>query len=96
MNKEIEHVVYGNCEESLNDLKSIEELDARVNVACEPLECLHCGERGLGVQHESSRTQYDTADNPHANDPFPLCRACAEEHHANWDAQWEEYYSGRM
>ena len=33
---------------------------------------------------------------PDPNAPFPLCRPCAAEHHANWDAQWAEHRTGQM
>lgn len=36
---------------------------------------------------------YDSRDrNKHAW----LCRACAEEYHANWDGMWNDYYEGLM
>lgn len=28
------------------------------------------------------------------NAPILLCRECAEEHHANWDNIWADYYAG--
>ena len=55
-------------------------------------KCLGCRTR-VGVELESSRTHYT---DPAANAPLLLCRDCAEEHHANWDAQWAEYHSGLM
>lgn len=33
---------------------------------------------------------------PDPNAPIPLCRECVEEHHANWDAAWAEYYAGLL
>lgn len=63
------------------------------------LRCLEC-DSIVGVKMESSRTCYhwdgsaDSPDNP--NRPIPLCRDCAEEHHAHWDYMWRDYYAGRM
>jgi hypothetical protein len=30
---------------------------------------------------------------PDPNAPVPLCRDCAEEHHAYWNEMWSNYYS---
>lgn len=70
------------------------------------MDCLCCGASD-GVELESSRTAYsrpaltrwdrileETPPDPNA--PIPLCRPCAETHHAEWDAVWREYYSGLL
>lgn len=31
-----------------------------------------------------------------ANPDLLLCRDCAAEHHAQWNQQWAEYYSGLL
>ena len=70
------------------------------------LVCECCGSTE-GVQLESARTAYArdrtsryerlmfddplNDDPPDPNAPFPLCRECAAEHHANWDERWAEY-----
>lgn len=36
------------------------------------------------------------ADPVDPNAPIPLCRACAKEHHSEWDERWAEYHSGLM
>lgn len=54
----------------------------------------------IGVKRESSRTMYHfdgeigSADDP--NRPVWLCRLCAAEHHAEWNATWAEYYAGLL
>jgi len=35
-------------------------------------------------------------DPPDPNAPFPLCRDCAAEHHAQWDERWNEYYASLL
>ncbi len=61
--------------------------------------CLRCGST-VGVNLESSRTQYNfegelgSPEDP--NRPVPLCRTCAEDHHAYWDEMWAEYYGGLL
>lgn len=35
-------------------------------------------------------------DPPDPNAPFPLCRDCAADHHANWDERWQEFNSSRF
>lgn len=56
------------------------------------LECARC-QATAGVEMENSRTQYpDPADNA----PVPLCRDCAQEHHAHWDAMWADYQAGLL
>lgn len=56
-----------------------------------PLSCLRC-DAVDGVAMESARTCYPYSgptggpDDP--NKPVPLCRGCAEEHHAHWDEMW--------
>lgn len=70
------------------------------------LKCWAC-ESIDGVQMESSRTAYQLPDktlwdhikdvepeNPNAD--IPLCRACAVEHHSEWDEHWNEYYAGLL
>ena len=68
--------------------------------------CQACGTT-TGVAYEDARTAYEvpeptfwdkvrgeTPDLP--NQPLPLCRPCATEHHAQWDAVWQEYRSGLL
>ena len=61
------------------------------------LECACCGSTN-GVEMERSCTAYpfdgkiNDPDDP--NRPIPLCRACAPEHYAHWDAMWADYRAG--
>jgi hypothetical protein len=71
--------------------------------------CDRCGAED-GVELEPSRTAYeptpltrserllldDPLDPPDPNQPVPLCRECAEGHHAYWDEMWADYNSGRL
>lgn len=56
--------------------------------------CEYCGNR-RGVRPENSRTFYHfdgdfyAPENP--NRDVHLCRSCADEHHAHWDAMWSNY-----
>ncbi len=67
--------------------------------------CERCSST-VDVQWESSRTCYYVPppnfwqllmeEQPDPNRDVALCRPCAEEHHSNWDAQWDEYYAGLL
>lgn len=68
--------------------------------------CEACGATE-GVAYEDARTAYEVPeptfwdkvrgeDPDLPNQPIPLCRPCAVEHHANWDAAWQEYRSGLL
>ena len=62
-----------------------------------PLACCNCGITGGAVTLHSSRTAYSwdgKGEDP--NRPFPLCDACAEEHHAHWDDMWRTYRAGLL
>lgn len=56
--------------------------------------CSTCGKTD-GVGFEGADTAYGpTKEEPDPNAPLPLCRSCAEDHHAHWDAMWAEYRAG--
>lgn len=58
--------------------------------------CLSCGETD-GVALEGADTAYSpTEEDPDPNAPVPLCRSCAEEHHAHWKEMWDEYHAGQL
>lgn len=58
--------------------------------------CEHCSDLD-GVEFEDARTSYCwDGEGEDPNRPLVLCRSCAAEHHANWDEQWREYYSGLL
>jgi hypothetical protein len=70
------------------------------------LLCQACGAT-TGVAYENARTAYEvpeptfwdrirgeTPDLP--NQPIPLCRPCAKEHHEHWTQMWDEYRSGLL
>jgi hypothetical protein len=58
--------------------------------------CLGCGETE-GVALEGADTAYcPTEEDPDPNAPIPLCRSCAEEHHAHWKEMWDEYHAGLL
>jgi hypothetical protein len=62
----------------------------------DPNVCERCGNKE-GVELEDSRTMYHwdgKGENP--NRSVFLCRACAEDHHDFWEAQWSDYHSGRL
>lgn len=66
--------------------------------ALPPPRCERC-EDTKGVAMESSRTCYaldDGRSDRVANRDRSLCRDCAEEHHADWDERWQEYYGGLL
>lgn len=85
-------------ESLLNDPRSISQRQREIAIE-EGRGCLRCGGT-LGIEMESSRTQYhfegdwDSEDNP--NKDIPLCRPCAKEHHADWDSMWSDYYGGLL
>jgi hypothetical protein len=57
--------------------------------------CLGCGETE-GVLFEDANTAYHpTEEDPDPNTPIPLCRSCAEDHHAHWKEMWDEYRSSQ-
>jgi len=76
------------------------------------VKCDHCGatcgvelEESRTCYEPPQRNQWQTLlldepqdppDPPDPNAPVPLCRDCAEHHHAYWDEMWEQYNSGRM
>lgn len=54
--------------------------------------CEMCGTKE-GVTPQSSRTAYAEF---WLNDDICLCPSCAEEHHAEWDNRWSDYYGGLL
>lgn len=81
--------------------------DTLTSWAAPVVPCQSCGAI-KGVAYEDARTAYEVPeptfwdkvrgeeppDMP--NQPIPLCRPCAEEHHRHWDAAWQEYRSGLL
>lgn len=61
--------------------------------------CACCGSPD-GVEMEDARTQYHfegiAGSEQDPNRPIPLCRLCADEHHAHWNEMWAEYRAGLM
>lgn len=53
---------------------------------CQHTDCLECLELRAAC----------FASTPNPNAPIALCRECAAEHHAQWDAQWAEYHAGLL
>lgn len=81
------------------DTEPAELVEAEVDRILADLTCQCCGTLE-GVELESSRTCYHFEGDPDSDDDpnrgIALCRPCAEEHHFNWDAVWDEYNSGLL
>ena len=46
--------------------------------------------------HESQTCYVDDGKGEDPNRSCVLCEPCAVEHHAHWDAMWDDYNSGRL
>lgn len=55
-------------------------------------EALSVEEKWVAVRLASA---IGRVENP-ANDPVPLCRGCAEDHHAYWDEMWADANRDRL